>query len=89
MSNTITEAELTDFFINKVVKRLTIVQTKESTYKIVVNLTWKEGDYTLVTTRKTPREWVSLDRLIKHMREKYKSHKLIRITLILLNETKK
>jgi hypothetical protein len=32
-------------------------------------LTWKEGDFHLVTTRKTIREWASLDRLARHIRD--------------------
>lgn len=69
--NTLSEAELTDFVKNKAVKRLNIVQNESDKYQIVVNLTWKEGDWHLVTTRKTIREWASLDRLARHIRESY------------------
>jgi hypothetical protein len=69
--NTLSEAELTDFVKNKAVKRLNIVQNESDKYRIVVNLTWKEGDWHLVTTRKTIREWASLDRLARHIRENY------------------
>ena len=69
--NTIVEAELVDFIRNKAVKKLNIIQVDESKYQIVANLTWKEGDWYLVTTRKKPREWASLDRLARHIREKY------------------
>jgi hypothetical protein len=69
--NTVNEAELSDFIKNKAVKRLNIVQTESGKYQIVVNLTWKEGDWNLVTTRKTIREWASLDRLARHIRESY------------------
>lgn len=68
--NTIIEAELVDFIRNKAVKKLNIIQVEESRYQIVANLTWKEGDWYLVTTRKTPREWASLDRLARHICEK-------------------
>lgn len=67
--NTLSEAELTDFVKNRAVKRLNIVQNESDKYQIVVNLTWKEGDWHLVTTRKTIREWASLDRLARHIRE--------------------
>lgn len=70
MINTIGEAELVDFIKNKAVKRLNIVQN-DNKYQIIVNLTWKDGDFTLITTRKTPREWASLDRLARHICEKY------------------
>ncbi len=69
--NTIGEAELVDFIKNQAVKKLNIIQVKGSRYQIVVNLTWKEGDWCLVTTRKKPREWASLDRLARHISEKY------------------
>jgi hypothetical protein len=69
--NTIVEAELADFIRNKAVKKLNIIQVDESKYQIVANLTWKEGDWYLVTTRKKTREWASLDRLARHIREKY------------------
>lgn len=69
--NTLSEAELTDFVKNKAVRRLSIVQNEAGKYQIIVNLTWKEGDWNLVTTRKTIREWASLDRLARHIRENY------------------
>lgn len=69
--NSISEAELTDFAKNKAVKRLSIIQSEAETYHIVINLTWKEGDWTLVTSRGKPRDWSSLDRLARHIREKY------------------
>ena len=69
--NAIREAELTDFVKNTAVKRLNIVQSGVSKYQIVITLTWKEGDWYLVTTRGKPREWASLDRLARHIREKY------------------
>lgn len=69
--NAINEAELIDFVKNKVVKRLHIVQNEAERYEIIVNLTWKKGDLNLVTTRGKNREWVSLDRLARHIKEKY------------------
>lgn len=69
--NTISESELADFVKNKAVKKLHIVQNDADKYEIVITLTWKEGDWNLVTTRGKPREWASLDRLARHIREKY------------------
>lgn len=80
--NTLSEAELTDFVKNKAVRRLNIVQNEAGKYRIVVNLTWKEGDWNLVTTRKTIREWASLDRLTRHIRENYST--IPKISLFLL-----
>ena len=81
--NTIIEAELVDFIRNKAVKKLNIIQVEESRYQIVANLTWKEGDWYLVTTRKNPREWASLDRLARHIREKYNGVVIPPISLLL------
>ena len=69
--NTVSEAELADFVKNKAVKRLHIVQSENGRFQIVITLTWKEGDWILVTTRGKAREWASLDRLTRHIREKY------------------
>jgi len=69
--NTITEAELVDFMKNNAVKMMRIVQNEAGKYQIVINLTWKEGDWNLVTTRKTIREWASLDRLVRHIQSNY------------------
>jgi hypothetical protein len=83
--NTITEAELVDFVKNKAVKRLNIVQSKGDKYEIVITLTWKEGDWKLVTTRGKPREWACLDRLARHCKEKYGALPLITLNLYLEN----
>jgi len=69
--NTLSEAELTDCFRNNAVSQLKIVQGESGKYRIIVNLTWKEGDWHLLTLRKTTREWVSLDRLAHHIRKHY------------------
>lgn len=69
--NTISEAELTDFVKNNVVERINIVQSEAGKYQIVIALTWKEGEWNLLTTRRKPREWASLDRLARHIKERY------------------
>lgn len=71
MPNKISESELNDYFQNKAVKKLHIVQCEGGGYRTVVNLTWKEGDFEVITTRGKPREWASLDRLARHIQEKY------------------
>ena len=78
----ITEAELTDFVRNRAIKRFSIVQGESGKYQVVIALNWKEGDCQLVTFRKKPREWASLDRLARHIAEKY-GGELPRITLTL------
>ena len=69
--STIIESELADFVLNGAVKHLHLIQTEAGKYQIVINLTWKKGDWHLVTSRGKPREWASLDRLVRHIREKY------------------
>lgn len=80
--SSIGEAELVDFVKNGAVKQLNIIKTKSGRFSIAVVLTWKDGIWELVTSRKTPREWVSLDRLILHIEHKYEG-KLPPITLTL------
>ena len=69
--NMISEAELSDAAENHAVKTLSVVQSKAGKYRIVINLTWKEGDWNLSTTRGNAREWASLDTLVRHLRERY------------------
>ncbi|KWF77582.1 hypothetical protein WL93_26570 [Burkholderia diffusa] len=86
--NTINETDLIDAIRNKAIKKFNIVQTAEGKYRIFVNLSkisissdWKEGDLTLISTRNSPREWASLDRLEKHIRMKYGAIPAISLSL--------
>ncbi len=49
---------------------LRIVQVEKG-FRIYLSLKWKEGEILLVTQRKYPREWVSIDRLVRHMNKHY------------------
>lgn len=69
--NTIKESELVDFMKNKAVKELSIDRNEYGKYRVVITLTWKEGDWHIVNWRGKPREWASLDRLARHILEKY------------------
>jgi hypothetical protein len=71
---TITEAELVDNAKNGAVVCIKAVpsQTKGKGFNLFVNLKWKEGDYLLITQQKEPRTWVSIDRLLSHIQEKYR-----------------
>ncbi|MFJ3465763.1 hypothetical protein [Achromobacter spanius] len=69
--NHISEADLKDMVGNSAVKQMTIQQTKDRKYQILVNLTWKSGDVQLFSTRNAPREWASLDRLVAHIQTNY------------------
>lgn len=69
--NIVTKAEVADFIQNKAVKRMSIIQTEDGKYRIVVILTWKPGEWHLVNARKHPRKWASLDRLARHIVSTY------------------
>lgn len=87
--NTILESELEDAGRNKAIKKLHIVQQQNGTFGIVVNLTWKEGEFNLVTQRKKIREWSSLDRLSLHIQQNYGVIPTIHLTLLPQQEIKK
>jgi hypothetical protein len=77
----ILERELLEAIRNDAVTRITIQQQSNGKYRIIVNLSWKSGDYVVTTTRKKAREWVSLDRLILYLREEQKLPLRIYLTL--------
>lgn len=65
----ITDSELSDFIKNNAVKKFNVIENEDSSYSLVIKLTWKEGDYCLATTRKSRRDWASLDTLIGHLKK--------------------
>ncbi|CAK7035337.1 MAG: hypothetical protein BACC_04465 [Bacteroides sp.] len=67
------------------IRRLKLIQGKDRKFMIRAVFAWKGGEYTLVTQRKTPRIWASLDRLLKHIETKY--HNVPVIELHLWKET--
>lgn len=67
----LTETAFIEYAENKAIETLTIIQTEEGRYILVVTLTWKDGLSVLETTRNTIREWIDFDRLAKHIAEKY------------------
>jgi hypothetical protein len=69
--HSITEADLILNVQKRAVKRFKIIQSAHGRYAIVVTLTWREEELTLVTARKTIKEWASLDRLVRHIQEHY------------------
>jgi len=70
-NDAISELELIDNLGNNAVKSLKLVQDAEGKFFIYVQLTWKGGELVLETQRKKPRAWSSLDRLVKHINQKY------------------
>jgi hypothetical protein len=81
---TMVEAELQDYAKNKAVTRLTIT-SGDSGYRIMVNLTWKEGDWHLTTSLKKIRTWASLDRLVLYLKKVFSV--LPPVSLSFQNET--
>jgi hypothetical protein len=87
--STISETELEDAGRNKAIKKLNIVQQTNGKYAVTVNLTWKEGEFTVITQRKNTREWASLDRLTTHIQENYGAVPPISLMLLPIEEIKK
>lgn len=78
--NTITEAALIDNARNGAVDMVKIAPSPdEKGFFIYVVLSWKTDELILVTNRKQPRLWVSLDRLYAHMSSKYGNIKAINV----------
>jgi hypothetical protein len=67
---TLSEKQLTDYLSHQVVKQLRLVEDENGNWLTYVTLTWKEGELQLTTRRKHQRLWVSLDRLIRHIKSK-------------------
>ena len=63
------------------IKRLKLIQGKDRKFMIRAVFAWKGGEYTLVTQRKKPRIWASLDRLLKHIETKYHNVPVIELYL--------
>jgi hypothetical protein len=86
--DTISESELVLVVRSRALKRMHVIQNEEGKFRVVVNLNNQEGELELVTFRKKPREWASLDRLAKHIQEKYGAVPIMTLTLF-LGETSK
>ncbi|MFL1616155.1 hypothetical protein [Acinetobacter baumannii] len=70
--NTITEAVLIDNARNGAVEVVKIAPSPDNKgFFVYVVLTWKPDEMILVTHRKQPRLWASLDRLYAHISSKY------------------
>jgi hypothetical protein len=87
--STISESEIEDAGRNNVIKKLHIVQQPNGKFGLVVSLTWKAGEFTLITQRKNVREWASLDRLSHHIQEIYGPVPSISLTLLPREEISK
>lgn len=77
--NTITETELVR--LAQFVKRIRIEETPEEKYRTYITIQKEDREQLVITQRKTPREWASLDRLVKHIRTTYGVTPNITLTL--------
>ena len=83
---TINEQELADNLESKAVKGLYLIQGSDDQFRVYAELTWKEGLQLLETQRKKPKEWASLDRLVRHINTKYKYVPIIQMEVRSHNE---
>lgn len=67
----ISESQLVFVVRSDALRQLRITQNELGNFLVAVQLNNQDGWHELVTFRKKPREWASLDRLAKHIREKY------------------
>ncbi len=72
MKKYVPEAEIIHFSQNKFIESLHIDQIKNGHYEIYVLLKGSSVKYYVQTQRGTVRTWVSLDRLVGHIRKNYK-----------------
>ncbi len=79
--NTIQENELVKNLSNGAVTLLRIVEDKKGKYQTFVQLSWREGEIQVVTQRKKPKQWASLDRLAAHIKKYYYGNLIPVITL--------
>ena len=69
--HSICERDLLLYIRSRVLRRLTIVQTRSGSYRLVVSLSVERHDLVLASARGAPREWSSLDSLAKQIQRKY------------------
>lgn len=61
------EPQLRDCGAAGAIQAAKVVRTEEG-FILVINLNWKEGDFTVFSQRNVPRVWQSVDRLIGHLK---------------------
>lgn len=86
---TITEAELAAAVFSRAVKKINIDTNYRGHFELTVTLIKKEGEHQLITTRNTVKEWVSLDRLYKHLRDDMGLDQYLNFSFTFSNKTSK
>jgi hypothetical protein len=81
--NSVQEAELDLVARTTALQRIRIFRTRAGKYRMSVSVSHRAGELELhiVTTRKQLREWASLDRLTRHIEDKYGAVPAITISL--------
>ena len=77
----ITEKELDIAAANQAIRKLRIQQLDDGTFSIVVKLTWRPEELTLLTQKRKVRGWVNLNLLLKHIKENYGIGPEIHVTM--------
>ena len=62
----VSEPQLREYGAAGVITTVKVVKTEDG-YVLVINVNWKEGDFTVYSQRNRPRAWASVDRLIGHL----------------------
>ena len=66
---------------NRAIERLRIQQLDNGRYSLIVKLTWRDAELTLITQRKKIRGWANLGLLLEHIKDHYGITSNITITL--------
>ncbi|MEJ7807173.1 MAG: hypothetical protein WKG03_14770 [Telluria sp.] len=77
----ITERELDVAGENRAIERLRIQQLDNGKFSLIVKLSWRNTEQTLITQRKKVRGWVNLGLLLEHIKEHYGITSDINVTL--------
>lgn len=77
----ITERELDVAGENHAIERLRIQQLDNGRFSLIVKLTWRNTEQTLISQRKKVRAWANLGLLLKHIKEHYGITSNINVTL--------
>ncbi len=76
----LSEPQLREYDAANVITNAKVVRTEEG-FVLVINLSWKEGDFTVYSQRNKPRAWASVDRLIGHLEKVAPSIKHLQLFL--------
>ena len=75
-ATTVTENDLIKYCLVNAVRQLrleaVLSDDAKTAYRVHVKGTWDPQECLLITFRKKPREWSSLDRFMRHARDVYK-----------------